>query len=186
MSDATDPAGPLGRAEEQAVEAELARLREEIPPGDPTAAGCVVAMVALIAFVLMPVASRALPLGSGSLVVVGVVLLAVAGVGGAVGIFGGRSARARAVREIEETVGALVSASLAADDGARRNATVSLLVGATRSAGPMRVAKFDREVVAARLGDALAYVERVERFLVDSGRIEPVFTAPPPSRGRSG
>ena len=44
------------------------------------------------------------------------------------------------------------------------------------STGPTTVGTFDRVEVAARLGDALAYVLQVERILLERNEIYPCFT----------
>ena len=169
---------PVEPDEAEAIVAELLQARDEVPPTDASSAGCVVAIVSIIAIVLIPFVERALDLSSGVLFGVGASLWLVAILGGAVGIFGGyKSGRSEA--RLNRRIGRIVSDS--SEDGSVRLAeTVRLLEGAHVSRGPRTVPAFDVPEVASRLGAALPYVRRVERFLVDRQEIHPVFTAEQP------
>lgn len=61
-------------------------------------------------------------------------------------------------------------------------AAVTLLASAGHSAGPVRLPAIDVQSVAHRLGEALPFVEQVERVLIAAGRIYPVFTGGDPER----
>lgn len=176
--------------EARAVLAEVERQRRRPPPSDPSAAGCVVASVALVAAVLMPFIGRALALSSTAMLVTGATLGTLALVSGLLGIFGGGRVQGAVATEVEEAVRVLASESaLGHQDRAAhgedpdekqeriRLAAVRLLTGAWVPAGPARVSTFDAEQVARRIGGALAYVEELERYLVERGEIEPVFTS---------
>ncbi len=159
----------------------LAELRERPPPDDPSSVGCVVAIVAIVAFVFMPVISRSPGLNSTVLFGIGAALLAVAIVGGLVGIFGGGFASGAISTDVEEAIGQLLGAFPDGDPAVIREAALRILEGSTVTTGPTTVATFDRNEVASRLGDALPYVIAVERLLLGRREIYPVFTLRPRS-----
>ena len=162
----------------------LAELRERPPSGDRSSAGCVAAIIAIVAFVFMPVISRIPGLNSAVLLGIGAALLAVAIVGGLVGIFGGGFVAGAISTDVEDAIGQLLGAFPNGDPAVIRESTLRILEGSTISTGPATVATFDRHEVADRLGDALSYVIAVERLLLEHREIYPVFTPPPrPSRG---
>lgn len=167
---------PLDPSEAKLVLDDLRRLRELPPPSDPGSAGCVIAIVALITLVFMPVIARATELGSGALLAFGIGLGLVALVSGLVGIFGGGFVAGAISDDVEEAIGQLVVEFPDGDPDAMREAAIRILDGSTVSTGPTTVGTYDREEVADRLGDALDYVIRIERFLFGHGEIYPVFT----------
>ena len=177
--------------EVSAVTADLRRLRNRPPPSDPTSVGCVVAIVAIITLVLMPFIGRALTLSGGAMLAIGIGLGAMAVVGGLIGIFGGGFVGRAVAGDVAQAIDALVSEYPHGEEGRYREAAIRLLDGAYVSAGPTTVSTFDREEVSERLGEALPYVERIERILLERGEINAVFTlssddedldqVPPPS-----
>ena len=174
--DRVDPTGRLRGEEAQAVLNELRRLRETPPPTDPSAAGCVVAIVALVALVFMPVMTRVLPFGSGGMLALGVGLGSVVVVGTLVGVFGGGFARGAVGPEVDAAVEELVTEFPDGDRAAMRDAAVRILINSTVSSGPSTVRGYDPIEVGSRLGRALPYVLRIERFLLERDEIYPVFT----------
>lgn len=165
----------LGEDEAREVLDDLARLREEPPPGDPSAAGCVVGMVALVLLVFMPVLTRAPSLDARALMGIGGVLLATAVGGAATGLLGGRRAAERAETEVDARVRRLREALARGDERAARSAALALLTSVAWAEGSVRRRAYDPDAVAARLGGDLPHVIRLERFLVGRGELEPVF-----------
>jgi hypothetical protein len=163
--------------EARAVLAEVERQRQRPPPSDPSAAGCVVASVAIIATVLMPFIGRVLALSGTAMLAVGATLGATALVSGLLGIFGGGRVHGAVATEVEESVQVLAAEFPEGDEDRLRRAAVRLLTGAYAPAGKATVSTFDAEQVARRIGRALPYVEELERFLVERREIAPVFTS---------
>ena len=168
--------GPLDDNEARLVLADLRRLRERPPPSDPSSAGCVIAIVAIVSLVFMPVVARVPGLGSGALLALGVGLGVVAIVSGLLGIFGGGFVSGAVIADVEEAIEQLLIEFPHGDEDLIREAAITILDGSTVSTGPTTVGTFDSGEVAERLGDALDYLVRIERFLLDRSEIYPVFT----------
>ena len=154
----------------------LAEVRERPPPNNPSSAGCVTAIVAIIALVFMPVIARIPALTSGVLVGIGAVLIVVAIVGGLVGIFGGGFVAGAISTDVEEAIEQLLEAFPNGNPAVLREAAVRILDGSTVTTGPTTVETFDRHEVEDRLGDALPFVMAVERILLERKEIYPCFT----------
>lgn len=170
-----DLEGPVTLGEAEAILAELARFRDEPPPGDPTSAGCVIAMVTIVAIVLMPFVGQGFDLSSNTMLAIGVTLGAITVVGGAFGIFGDFFRR-RTDALLDKRVSAIATYYPDGDQSRLLAETVRLLDGAYVVRGPATVPTFDSREVASRLGDALPYVERIEGFLKERREIYGVFT----------
>jgi hypothetical protein len=173
VADERRPAQESNPEEALAVVSALQRVRDRAPSSEPTSAGCVVAGVALVALVLMPVIGRALDLAGSTMMWLGIGLFLVTVVGGVSGLLGDSSGRGTIAADVGEAIEQLVSLYPDGDEALRLEAAVLILDGAMVSTGPT----FDRSEVARRLGDALPYVERIERILLRSDEIDPVFTA---------
>jgi hypothetical protein len=167
---------PHPKPDADAVFQALQEFRDEPPPSDPTSAGCIVAMIALIVLVFMPVAVQFSPLSGGWLGVIGLALGGVVIVGSLVGIFGGGSVRGGRAEDVEEAVHSLVNGLPHAASDLLTRAAVRLLDQSMTSAGPATVATFDRAEVATQLGDALPFVMAVERILLERDAVHPCFT----------
>ena len=176
VTDRNDPGGAATPDEVSAVIADLRRLRDRPAPSDSTSGGCVVAIVAIITLVLMPFIGRALTLSGGAMLAIGIGLGALAVVGGLIGIFGGGSVGGAVAGDVAQAIEVLVAEHPHGDEGHCREAAIRLLEGAYISAGPTTVRTFDRKEVAERLGEALPFVERIERILLERTDIYPVFT----------
>ena len=176
VSDRNDPGEAVTPDEVLAVTADLRLLRDRPPPSDPTAGGCVVAIVAIITLVLMPFIGRALTLSGGAMLAFGLGLGAMAVVGGLIGIFGGGLVRGAVAGDVDQAIDEVVAEYPRGDEGRYREAAIRILDGAYVSTGPTTVHTFDREEVADRLGEALPYVERIERILLVRSEIYAVFT----------
>ncbi len=158
----------------------LTAVRNRPPPRDPSSIGCIGAIVATIGIALLPLVARWTALSSGALWGIGVALgLTVLG-GGLLGIFGSGFDRGAVADDAEEAIDQLVAAYPHGDPAIIRHAAVRILNQSSVSTGPVTVETFDREEVAARLGDALAYVLQVESILLERNEIYPCFTLPEP------
>lgn len=168
------------------IERDLATLRERPAPADPSSAGCVVAIVALLALVFMPVFLRAASPSSDLVLAVGVALAVLVVGGGLVGVFGGGLPRGRLIAEVEEAIGELGEAFPDGDPRAMRKAAIRILDLYVVATGPTSMTTFDPEEVAERLGPALQYVVAVERTLLERGAIHPCFTEGEATKGTEG
>jgi hypothetical protein len=175
MTEPSDLEGPVTPDEAEVIMAELGRARDEPPLGDAASAGCVLAMVSIIAIVLMPFAGSGFDLSSDQMLAIGVTLGVITVVGGAFGIFGG-SLLSRTEARLEKRISSIESHYRDGDRSRLLAETVRLLDGAYVSRGPKTVQAFDPRETASRLGDALPYVERIEIFLVEKREINGVFT----------
>jgi len=186
MTDAGSENESVMSAETRAIVADLRRVRDRPPPADPGSGGCVVAIVAIVTAVLIPFIGMAFSLSGGAMLGIGLSLGAIAVAGMLLGAFGGGFDSGAVARDVEEAIGELLTEYPDGDERALRQAAIRVLDGAYVSTGPTAVSAFDVAEVAERLGDALPYVERIERVLLEQQEIYPVFTASlPPSRGRS-
>ena len=171
-----DPGRPWDADEKRRVLRDLQELRAEPPPKDPRSVGCIVAMIALVALVFLPVIARATELGTGALLALGGGLGLVTLVGVVVGVFGGGFVAGSVAARVEEAISDLIAEFPNGDPDAVRRAAIRILDGSTVSTGPTTVGTFERDEVAARLGDALPHVKRIERFLCSRNEIYACFT----------
>lgn len=170
------------------LEAYQAAMQEPLPPASGQA-GCLVALGAVAAFLVLPRVldwlGIALPRSLG--IALGAVLLAAALAGGAVAITGG-GRRSSAVRaRFEAALDALRDMD-ALTDQERHRAVGALLAHARTHSGPTTVSTMDLDVARERLGPALAYVEAAEHAVRTRADIDPVFTldrAPPRGTGEA-
>lgn len=167
----------IDETEAGAVLAELERQRLRRRPVDPSGAGCTVAIVALLTAVLTPFAGRAFALSGAAMLAIGGGMAALALVSGLVGLFGGGRVHGAVAAAVEASVQVLAAEYPEGHPERWRAAAVHLLADALVPTPRGTVPTFDPEQVGPRLGPALAYVEDVERFLVERGEVEPVFTA---------
>ncbi len=101
--------------------------------------------------------------------------------GGLLGFYGSGFVRGAVADDAEEAIDQLVAAYPDGDPAILRQAAVRILAQSSVSTGPVTVETYDREEVAVRLGDALGYVLRVERILLQRSEIYPNFTLPRPA-----
>ena len=176
MENPRSPGDSPASLERQEIMDTLVRLRDRPSPTDPSSAGCVVAIVAIITLVLMPFIGRAFALSGG--VMLGIVIalgLVVLG-GGFLGIYGGGFVRGAFATDAEEAIVELMVEWPDGDPTVMREAAIRILDGWSVSTGPATVETFDAKEVAIRLGPALSYVLGIERFLLERQEIYPVFT----------
>lgn len=173
-----EPKGPGARTPEEVGEilVELARVRDRPPPDDPAAGGCVVAIVALVALVLMPFVGRAFSLSGRAMLSLGLLLVGISLIGALVGFFGDRLLGRGVVSDATEAIGELLAEYPGGDPRRLRRAAIRILEGAFVTHGPTTVPGFDFVQARERLGDALPYVEHIERVLLEQREIRPVFT----------
>lgn len=173
--------GPVLRPEDlEVVDEALREIREEEGPVDRGPLGCVLALPAFLALLVIPVLGRQLALpdrvatpmivASVILLVVGLVLWFTAG-----GFVRGHVAAAAeaALRTLEAW-----TPEAGHRDEALRAATL-LVMSAYASYGPTTTQTFEPEEARKRLGPTLVLVEAVERYLVDKGVTYRVFTDDP-------
>ena len=170
------PSESPGGLERQEIMDTLARLRDRPPPTDPSSAGCVTAIVAIITLVLMPFIGQGFDLSSGAMLGIGIALGTVALLGGIFGIFGGALPRGAIMADVEDAIQELMVEWPDGDPAVIREAAITILDQSTVSTGPVTVETFEAEEVAIRLGPALKYVLGIERFLLKRQEIYPVFT----------
>ena len=176
MENPRSPGESPGGLERQEIMDTLAHLRDRPPPSDPSSAGCVVTIVAIITLVLMPFIGRAFDLSGGAMLGIGIALGLVALVGGFLGIYGGGFFRGAIATDVEEAIQDLMAEWPDGDPTMIREAAIRILDRSTVSTGPVTVQTFDAKEVAIRLGPALNYVIGIERFLLERQEIYPAFT----------
>ena len=174
MEHPRSPGDSLVGLERQEIMDTLARLRDRPPPSDPSSAGCVVAIVAMVTLVLVPFIGRAVDLSGGAMLRIGIGLVAL--VAGLLGIFGGGFVRGAVVADVEEAIEELIVEWPDGDPAVIREAAIRILDQRSVSTGPVTVETFDAKEVAIRLGPALNHVLGIERFLLERQEIYPVFT----------
>ena len=176
MTGPDGPDAPVTPAEVEAVLDAFHRVRDQPPPSDASSAGCTAAIVAIVAVVLMPFIGRGFDLSGNVMAALGLALLVTALVVGLVGIFGGRGT-GTLPGNVESAIEQLVAAHARDDVEPDPEAAIVVLQGAfTAPESPEELA-YDPAEIGKRLGDALRYVERVERILIGRGEMDPVFTA---------
>ena len=176
MENQQSPGDSPSALERQEIIDTLERLRDGPPPSDPSSAGCVAAILAIITLVLMPFFGQGFDLSSGTMFGIGIALGLVALLGGVFGIFGGALPRGAVIAEVEEAIQELMVEWPDGDTAVIRRAAIRILDGSMVSTGPTSVETFDAKEVAIRLGPALPYVLGIERFLLERQEIYPVFT----------
>ncbi len=154
----------------------LTAVRNRPPPKDPSSIGCIGAIVATVAIALLPLVARWTALSSTALWSIGVALGVTVLGGSLLGIFGSGFVRGAVSSDAEEAIDQLVAAYPYGDPAILRQAALRILDQSSVSTGPVTVETFDHKEVAARLGDALAYVLQVERILLERKEIYPCFT----------
>jgi hypothetical protein len=189
MASPPEFSAPIGPQEGAAILADLRRLRAGPAPPSPTAAGCIAALIAAAGLMALPFAAPRIPLSSGLAWGLGIALAVVVVVGSLLSVFGEGFVRGAITTDAEAAIEELVAEFPDGDAGRMRAAAVRILAGAYASTGPTTVETFDAAKVAVRLGAALPYVRRIERYLLDKKEIYPVFTngpgeSPSPSRQR--
>ena len=167
---------PVTPAEAGAIMADLRELRERPPPSDPSSGGCLAALLGLGGLIALPFVAPALSWGSAVIWPVAVVLVVALVVGSLLGVFGGGFVRGAVFTDAEEAIDELIAEFPDGDEAVIRRATIRILDEATVSYGPTTTETFEHADVALRLGRALPYVMRVERFLLEEEQIYPVFT----------
>ncbi len=172
-------------AERQALAAEYDRIASQPGTVNYGPVGCVVALLAAVLLLVIPVLGRKFfPQPPTALVWIirGLAaILAAAVLGGlAVGFFGGGRGESKARRMAEDAMDWLARHHAGASPAERRQFAVTLLFHAYFSGGPYTVTTFASEDARRRLGDALPYVCAVERALRKERNIYPVFTADDP------
>ncbi len=170
----------LDAPEAKAVLRELRRLRDEPPPKNPSSAGCAFAFAAIVALLVVIVFGGSMGLSPMLRIWLGVGLGRATVAGGLLSVFGGGFVRGAISADVEAAIARLTAEAPGGDRGVIREATVRILDGSTVSTGPTTVETFDSREVAARLGPALDYVLRVERFLLSRKEIYAVFTLDEP------
>ena len=164
------------------IMAALTAVRNRPPPRDPSSMGCIGAILAILAIALLPLVAGWTALSSTALWGIGIALGIMMLAGGLLGFFGSGFVRGAVAGDAEEAIEQLVAAYPDGDPAILRQAAVRILDQSTVSTGPATVETFDSGEVAVRLGDALAYVLKVERILLQRKEIYPCFTSLGPHR----
>lgn len=164
----------ISAAEQAAIVAEYDRLSEEPPRPNYTPVGCVMVLLGLAVFVLVP---KLLPgLARAGVLAVLVAVIVLVGAGILVYVFGGGGGYSRAVLRVEAALELLSQRYGFATASERRNAAVAILHDAIYADGPGATSTFDFAKARATLGAALPYVQQVEQVLLAERHIYPVFT----------
>jgi hypothetical protein len=164
----------LSRSDIAVVDGAWKALAEGPPPRDPQFAGFVVALGGMVLLTVVPALGNFVELGAGTAYgfLAMAVLLLLGGAGLAIGAGQIRARDAR--RELSRAAGLLRDPPTR--ESALREATV-LLAGVDTRGGPAAVGNASVGRMARELGPGLETVRQVERHLVQSGRIDPVFTS---------
>ncbi|MGH9579382.1 MAG: hypothetical protein ACRD2R_00185 [Terriglobales bacterium] len=175
----------LDSAERQALAREYDRIASQPRTVNYGPVGCVVALLAAVLLLVIPVLARKFfPQPPAALVWIirGLgALLALTVLGGlAVGLFGGGRGESKSRQLAEDAMDWLARNHSSAPLAERRRFAVTILFHAYYSGGPYTVTTFASADARLRLGDALPYVLAVERALRRERNIYPVFTADDP------
>ena len=171
-----DPVSPVSADEGRAILASLRRLREAPPPSNPASPGCFAALVAIAGLVALPFVAPRFSIGSATTWIIAAGLALVLVVGALLSVFGGSFVTGGIASDADEAAEQLIAEFPDGDVAGMREAAVRILGGANSSQGPTTVNTFDAHEMAERLGAALPYVKRIERFLLKEQQIYPVFT----------
>lgn len=164
-------------AERAAIVAEWQRLVAEPIPPDSKPVGCVVAIVAVVVFFAAPSVLKLI--GSRILDTIVMVVCGAALVWGlVVGLLTGGKGAQHVYRRLEDAQRWFEAHREGGDTAERRAAAVALVHFAFFSDGPSMSSMLDVAAARRRIGDALGYVEEVERVLIEEVKEWPVFTAP--------
>ncbi len=166
----------LSEEEGRAVLRALAEIRAEPPPRDPRSLGCIGALLAIGGLVALRWIAPALGLGTGLTWFVAVALAVILLVGGFLGFFGGGFVSGKIQGEVEEALTLLEEHYHDAPRDDIRMAAVRILWHAQVMLGPVSTSTYETNAAAVQLGEALPYVQDVERFLLVRGKVYPVFT----------
>ncbi len=166
----------LSEEEGRAILGALAKLRAEPPPRDPRSLGCFGALLAIGGLIGLRWIAPALGLGTGLTWVVAVALALILLLGGFLGVFGGGFVSGKIRGEVEEALSLLEEHYLDAPRDEIQLAAVRILWHAQVMLGPVSTSTYETNEAAVQLGEALPYVQDVERFLLARGKVYPVFT----------
>ena len=171
---------PLRPEDLEAVEQAVEDVRGEQGPVDRGPLGCVLALPAFVALLVVPVLGRQLGLPSAvaTPVVIGAIVLLVVGL--TLWFTAGGFVRGHVMAAAEAALRTLEGWEPEAGhrEEALRASTI-LVMNAWASYGPTTSQAFDPDEARERLGPTLPLVEAVERHLVERGVTYPVFTEEP-------
>ena len=162
----------LDRDERAAIVAEYDRLARQPVPPNKSSAGCSLMLLAVVFLIIAPRLVRALPHAPVLVLVIALVIL-LAGV--VFFIFPG-GGYARAAHSAQEAL-AFLATGYPGTPEERRNAAVAAVWYAFFSDGPSTTTTYDFDAARTQIGNALPYVQAVERVLVEERKAYTVFTA---------
>lgn len=166
----------IDAAERAAIVAEWKRLAAEPIPPNQKPVGCAVAIVAVALLIFSPYALNVV----GSTLLTGIVLGACAVAllwGLVVGLFTGGKGAQHVYRKLEEAQAWFEQHRDGGDPAERMKAAVALVHFPHFSDGPSMDMLLDLAAARRRLGESAAYVEEVERVLIEEVKAWAVFTA---------
>jgi len=164
----------LAPGERAAVLAEFDRLAAEPTKPNYSSSGCGLMVLAVVLFVVVPKLAPGMPSWGVITTLAFVIALLLAGV--LVYVFGG-GGYAHTKERVDAALVLLSSRFGISTAEERRRAAVMLIYGVVYSDSPGMTSTFDFKAARAQLGPALAYVEQVERVLVEERQAYPIFTA---------
>ena len=166
----------IDAAERAAIVAEWKRLGAEPIPPNQKPVGCAVAILAVLLLIASPYVLKLVGSKLLDAIVLGACALALLW-GLVVGFFTGGKGAQHVYRKLEEAQAWFDAHREGGDAGDRMKAAVALVHFAHFSDGPSTSMMLDPAAVRKRLGDAAAYVEEVERVLIEDVQAWTVFTA---------
>ena len=167
-----------GVDERGAIVAEWQRLAAEPIPPNQKPVGCAVAVLAVGVFILSPYALKMVGSKLLDAIVLGACALALLW-GLVVGILTGGKGAQHVYRKLEEAQRWFEEHREGGDPVERMKAAVALVRFAHFSDGPSMSLLLDVAAARGRIGESAAYVEEVERVLIEEVEAWAVFTADP-------
>lgn len=166
----------IGPEEVGLIRAALSEINSEPPPTDSGPYGCMLSLVAVVGLVVLPIVADRVGLTGTALTVATAFLLGSIPGGLVWSMFGGAFSRGKVIRAVDQAATELIE--LYPDGPMDRMIALAtrIIAHAHISTGPSTSTAYEAEEMAERLGPALPYVVRVERWLVEHEGVYPVFT----------
>ncbi len=166
----------IGPEEAGLIQAALSEINSEPPPTDSGPYGCMLALVALVGLVALPIVAARVGLTGTPLTVATAFLLGSIPGGLVWSMFGGAFSRGKVISAVDQAATELIELHPDGPTDRMLALATRIIANAHISTGPSTSTAYKAEEMAERLGLALPYVLRVERWLVEHKGVYPVFT----------
>ena len=166
----------IGPEEARAIQAALSEITSEPPPRDSGPLGCVLSLLAVVGLVVLPIVADRVGL-MGAPLKAAIVLLVGSVFGGLVwSVFGGAFSRGAVISGVDQAATELIELYPDGPPDRMLALATRIVFNAYVSTGPTTSNTYEAAEMAERLGPALPYVVRVERWLIEHEGVYSVFT----------